>query len=164
MKTDLFQPCDHCCVFQIRSHIQCSTLIASSFSILNNSAGIPSPPLALLVVMLHTPGCLALGEWSHHHGYLGHQDHFLYSSVWDLSTMICLSWLTLHGMAHSFIELHKPRLRHDKAVIHEGNSFITNYFLAIRVKKCRNGFRSLSSAKKPILVKKIVICSFKVCS
>ena len=25
-----------------------------------------------------------------------------------------------HGMAHSFIELHKP-LRHDKAVIHEGS-------------------------------------------
>ena len=21
---------------------------------------------------LHTPGCLALGEWTHHHGYLGH--------------------------------------------------------------------------------------------
>ena len=25
---------------------------------------------------LHTPGCLALGEWSHHHGYLGHWDIF----------------------------------------------------------------------------------------
>ena len=29
----------------------------------------------------------------------------------ELSTMTCLSWLALHGMAHSFIEL-------DKAVIH----------------------------------------------
>ena len=28
---------------------------------------------------LHIPGCLALAEWSHHHGYLGHED-FLYSS------------------------------------------------------------------------------------
>ena len=25
---------------------------------------------------LHIPGCLALGEWSHHHAYLGCEDHF----------------------------------------------------------------------------------------
>ena len=25
---------------------------------------------------LHTPGCLALGEWSHHRDYLGHEDLF----------------------------------------------------------------------------------------
>ena len=25
---------------------------------------------------LHIPGCLALGEWSHHHDYLGHEDLF----------------------------------------------------------------------------------------
>ena len=30
----------------------------------------------------------------------------------ELSTMTCLSWVALHGMAHSFIEL-------DKAVVHE---------------------------------------------
>ena len=36
----------------------------------------------------------------------------------ELSTMTRWSWVALHGMAHSFIELHKP-LRHDKAVIHE---------------------------------------------
>jgi len=29
---------------------------------------------------LHIPGCLALGEWSHHRDYLGHEDLFLYSS------------------------------------------------------------------------------------
>ena len=29
---------------------------------------------------LHIPGCLALGEWSHHCDYLGHKDLFLYSS------------------------------------------------------------------------------------
>ena len=32
------------------------------------------------------------------------------------STTTHPSWVTLHGMAHSFTELHKP-LRHDKAVI-----------------------------------------------
>ena len=40
-------------------------------------------------------------------------------SLSELCTVICLSWVTLHGMAHSFIELRKP-LHHDKAVIHEG--------------------------------------------
>ena len=38
--------------FQICWHIECSTLTASSFRIWNSSAGIPSPPLALFVVML----------------------------------------------------------------------------------------------------------------
>ena len=38
----------------------------------------------------------------------------------ELSAMTCLSWMALHGMAHSFIELLKPLL-HDKAVIHEGD-------------------------------------------
>ena len=52
MKTDLFQSCGHCWVFQICWHIECSTFTASSFTIWNNSTGIPSPPLALFVVML----------------------------------------------------------------------------------------------------------------
>ena len=52
MKTDLFQACGHCWVFQICWHIECSTLTASSFRIWNSSTGIPSPPLALLVVMI----------------------------------------------------------------------------------------------------------------
>ena len=104
IKTDLFQSCAHCGVFQICWHIDCSTLITSSFRIWNSSAGIPSPPLALFVLMppkakpgglpcigsrrvghdwsdlaaaarptwFHTPGYLALGEWSHYHGYPGH--------------------------------------------------------------------------------------------
>jgi len=52
MKTDLFQSCGHCWVFQICWHIKCSTFTASSFRIWNSSTGIPSPPLALFVVML----------------------------------------------------------------------------------------------------------------
>ena len=52
MKTDLFQSCGHCWVFQICWHIECSTFTASSFRIWNSSTGIPSPPLALLIVML----------------------------------------------------------------------------------------------------------------
>ena len=52
MKTDLFQSCGHCWVFQICWHIECSTFTASSFRIWNISAGIPLPPLALFAVML----------------------------------------------------------------------------------------------------------------
>ena len=48
----LFQSCGHCWVFQICWHIECSTSTASSFRIWNSSTGIPSPPLALFVVML----------------------------------------------------------------------------------------------------------------
>ena len=51
MKTDLFQSCGHCWVFQIFCHTECSTFTASSSRIWNSSTGIPSPPLALFVVM-----------------------------------------------------------------------------------------------------------------
>ena len=52
MKTDLFQSCGHCWVFQICWHTECGTFTASSFRIWNSSAGMPSPPLALFIVML----------------------------------------------------------------------------------------------------------------
>ena len=52
MKTDLFQSCGHCWVFQICWFIKCSTFIASSFKIWNSSTGIPSLPLAFFIVML----------------------------------------------------------------------------------------------------------------
>ena len=52
MKTDLFQSCGHCCIFQICWHIECSAFTASSCRIWNSSTGIPSPPLALFIVML----------------------------------------------------------------------------------------------------------------
>ena len=67
----------------------CGTFTTSSFRIWNKSTGIPSPPLALFIVCflrptwLHIPGCLALGEWSHHFSYLVIKkiflDNFVYS-------------------------------------------------------------------------------------
>ena len=63
-------------------YIECSILIASSFRIWNSLARIPSPPPALFIVCflrptwLHTPGCLALGEWSHHRAHLGCEELF----------------------------------------------------------------------------------------
>ena len=79
VKTDLFQSCGHCWVFQICWHIECSTFTASSFRIWNGSIGIPSPSLVLFIVMfpkahltshsrmsgskwVMTPSCLS-GSW-----------------------------------------------------------------------------------------------------
>ena len=77
MKTELFQSCGHCWVFQICWHIECNTFTASSFRILNSSTGIPSLPLALFIVMrckahltLHSRmSGSSWGEWSHHRGF-----------------------------------------------------------------------------------------------
>ena len=52
MKTNVFQSCGHCWLFQICWHIECSTFIASSFRIWISSTGIPSLPLAVLEVTL----------------------------------------------------------------------------------------------------------------
>ena len=52
MKTDLFQFFDHCWIFQICWHTECSTFTTSSFRVWNSSARIPLPLLALFVVML----------------------------------------------------------------------------------------------------------------
>ena len=86
MKTDLFQPCDHCWVFQICWHIACSTFTASSFRIWNSSIGIPSPPLALFTVMLpmaHLPSHSRMSgsRWVITPSWLsGSWKSFLYSS------------------------------------------------------------------------------------
>ena len=51
-KTDIFQSCGHCGIFQICWHIECSTFTVSSFRIQNRSVGILLPLLALFIVML----------------------------------------------------------------------------------------------------------------
>ena len=52
MKTEHFQSRGYYWVFHVCWHIECSTFTASSFRIWNSSTGIPSPLLALFVVML----------------------------------------------------------------------------------------------------------------
>ena len=52
MKTDFFQSCGHCWVFQVCWHIECSTLTTLSFRIWNSSVAILSLPLTLFLVML----------------------------------------------------------------------------------------------------------------
>ena len=86
MKTDLFQSCGHGWVFQICWHIECSTFTESSFRIWNSSAGIPSPPLALFVVMLPkahltSHSRMSGSRWLITPSWLsGSQRSFLYSS------------------------------------------------------------------------------------
>ena len=46
-----FPVCGHCWIFQICWHIVCNTFTTSSFRIWNSSTGIPSPPLALFIVI-----------------------------------------------------------------------------------------------------------------
>ena len=52
MKTDFFQSCGHCWLFQICWHIECSTFTASFFRIWNSSTGVQSCPLAFFIMML----------------------------------------------------------------------------------------------------------------
>ena len=110
MKSDLFQSCGHCWVFQICWHIECNTFTASSFRIWNSSTGIPSPPLALFVGMLSkahltshsrisgsrwviTPSWLS-GSWS----------SFLYSSVYFYHLFLIFSASVRSIPFLSFIE------------------------------------------------------------
>ena len=51
MKTDLFQSCGHCWVFQICWHIECSTLTALSLRIWNCSSGIVTLKVSHLLKM-----------------------------------------------------------------------------------------------------------------
>ena len=61
--TDVFQSCGHCWVFQICWHVEYNTLTASSFRIWSSLAGIPSPPLALLGVMLPKAHKMSGSRW-----------------------------------------------------------------------------------------------------
>ena len=89
MKINLFQSCGHCWVFQICWHIECSTFTASSSRIWNSATGVPSPPLALFVVMLSKAHLTSHSRMSGsrsvitHRDYLGHEDLFLYGSVFS---------------------------------------------------------------------------------
>ena len=64
--------------FQICWDTECNTLTASSFRILNSSAGIPFPPLALFILMLLKPRLtshfrISGSRWvPHHYDYPSH--------------------------------------------------------------------------------------------
>ena len=54
---------------------------------------------------LHIPGCLALGEWSHHHDYLGCEDLFCTVLLCILATFFLISSASVRSVPFpSFIE------------------------------------------------------------
>ena len=97
MKTDLFQACGHCWVFQSCWHIEHSTFIASSFRIWNSSTGMPSPPLALFIVMLSkahltSHSRMSASRWVITPLWLsGSWRSFLYSSVYSCHLFLIFS-------------------------------------------------------------------------
>ena len=97
MKTDLFQSCCHCWVFQIWWHIECSTFTASSFRIWKSSTGISSPPLALFVVMLSKAHLTSHSRMSGSRSVItplwlsGSWRSFLYSSVYSCHLLLISS-------------------------------------------------------------------------
>ena len=113
MKTDLFQSCEHCWLFQICWHIEYSTWKVSSFGIWNSSTGVTSSPLALFVVMLPkaklTSHSRMSGSWwvITPSWYLGCEDLFLQSfcvflpsllyifCFWYVHTISVLYWAHL---------------------------------------------------------------------
>ena len=93
MKTDLFQSCGHCWVFQICWHIEGSTFAASSFRIWNSSTGIPSPLLALFRVMLPkahltSHSRMSGSRWVITPSWLSGSWSFLYSYVYSCHLLI----------------------------------------------------------------------------
>ena len=97
MKTDLFHSRAHGWVFQICWHTECSTFTASSFRIWNSSTGIPSPPLALFIVMLPKAHLtlhsrMSGSRWVITPSWLsGSWRSFLYSSVYSCHVFLISS-------------------------------------------------------------------------
>ena len=80
-RTDLFQFCGHYWIFQICWHIECNTLMPSSFRILNSSIGIPFHLLALLTAVLPKTNLtlhprMSGSGWLHHCSNTVHWDPF----------------------------------------------------------------------------------------
>jgi len=109
MKTDLFQSCGHCWIFQTCWHIEWSTFTASSFRIWNSSIGIPPPPLALFVVMLPkahltSHSRMSGSRWAIKLSWLfGSWRSFLYSSVYSCHLFLISSASVRSIQSLSFI-------------------------------------------------------------
>ena len=107
MKTDLFQSCGYCWVFQVSWHTECSILTASSFRIWNSSAEIPSPLLALFVVMLPKTHLTSCSRWvtiwlwlsgslrSFLYGSSGYSCHLFLISSASVRSILFLSFIVL---------------------------------------------------------------------
>ena len=105
MKTDLFHSSGHCWVFQICWHIECITFTASSFRVWNSSTGVPSPLLALFIVM-HSKAHLTShsrmfgSRWVSRPLWLSVSCRsFLYSSVYSCHLFLIYSASQVHTIS-----------------------------------------------------------------
>ena len=103
MKSDLFQSCGHCWVFQVCWHIEWGTLTASSFRIWNRSTGVPSPSLALFAVILLKPCLTSYSRMSESRLVIttswlpGSLKSFLYSSSVYSSYLFLISFVSIRS-------------------------------------------------------------------
>ena len=160
MKTDLFQSCGHCWVFQICWHIQCSTFTASSFRIWNSSTGIPSPPLALFVVMLPKAHLTSHSRMSGSRSVItplwlsGSWRSFLYSSsVYSCHLFLISSACQVHSIsvlyqAHLCMKYSTGISNFLEKISNLSHSVVFLYFFALIVEK---GFISTCYSLEPCI-------------
>ena len=142
MKTDLFQSCGLCWVFQVCWHIECSTFTASSFRIWDNSTAFPSSPLALFIVMLPKTHLTSHSRtsglrWVIRPSWLfGSWRSFLYSSVYSCHLFLISSASVrlipfLSFMSPSFMKCSLGISNFLEESSHLSHSFIFLYFFAL---------------------------------
>ena len=111
MRTELFQSCGHCWVFQIWWHNEYKTLLVSSFRDLNCSTGIASDPLALLTAVLLNVHFTSHSRMSGP-GRLKLVKHFIklnkYPESWHMDYMGILTSLLLSFLGEYLAHGEKP--------------------------------------------------------
>ena len=161
MKTDLFQFCGHCWVFQICWHIECSTFTASSFRIWDSSTGIPSPPLDLFVVMLPKVNLTShsrvsgSSQWSHHHDYLDREDLFC-------TVLLCLPKNHHEKLICSVAELSKHLLISNGNFILKTEPLTLGIFVpSVKISEISIYWSSLPKPNHPNLIPDVLLMFFK---
>ena len=98
-----FQSYGHCWGSQICWHIECNTLTASTFRIWNSSAGIPSPPLALFIVILPKVHLTSYSRMPDSRWVIA--PSWWSRSLWSFfcTVLLCMSWVANHFSCLSFI-------------------------------------------------------------
>ena len=135
MKTDLFQSHGHCWVFQICWHIECSTFKVSSFRIWNSLTQIPSPLLALFVVMLPKAHLTSHSRMSGSRWVItpsrlyGSWRSFLYSSSVYSCHLFLISSASIRSLP--FLSFLSPSLHEMFEISSLSHSIVFLYFFAL---------------------------------
>ena len=124
-------------LFQICWHTECSTFTASSFRIWNSSTGIPSPPLALSVVMLPKAHLtlhsrMSVSRWVIKPSWLsGSWRSFLYSSSVYSCHLFLVSSASVLYFAHLCMKCFRGISHFFEEISSLSHSIVFLYFLAL---------------------------------